>query len=159
MAEKTEQERQALYQADVDIINEDAEWKIGWLKDEFKAKSDKTQAIVDKKIAAKKALLEKRKAGIKSEWDARLRAVKPGQEYKIEQINEHYDGLSDLADLDYENWFDAAAEEQYKIDGDVQGKFDLAVANVEKWRQRELGSELRQLQRKTQKQRGRSRRR
>lgn len=155
MAERTEQERQALYQADVDIVNSIADNKIKVLQANFDDHNEKVQAIVDKKIAAKKALLEKRKAGIKAEWDRRLAAIKPGQEYKVEQINEQYDGLSDLADLEYENWFDHAAEEQYKIDGDVKGRFDLAVENVGKWRERELGSESRQLQRKTQRQRKR----
>jgi hypothetical protein len=155
MAELSESERQALYDADVDIINSIADNNKIVLQSRFDARDKKTQAMVDKKIAAKKALLEKRKAGIRAEWDRRLAAVKPGQEYKVEQINEQYDGLSDLADLEYENWFDHAAEEQYKIDGDVKGRFDLEMENVEKWRQRELGSELRQLQRKTQRQRRR----
>jgi len=155
MAERTDVERQAFYEADVDIVNSIADNKIKILQSNHDVWSKKTQAIVDKKIAAKQALRDKRKVGIKLEWDRRLKAVRPGQEYKIQVINEQYDGLSDLADLEYENWFDAAAEEQYKIDGNVQGRFDLAVANVEKWRQRELAAELRQLQRKTQQQRKR----
>jgi hypothetical protein len=155
MAERTDAERQALYEEDCQIINRQAKVQIDLLTTKNEAYNRKTQAIVDKKIAVKQALRDKRKAGIKAEWDRRLKAIRPGQEYKAEVINEQYDGLSDLADLEYENWFDAAAEDQYKIDGDVQGRFDLAVANVEKWRQRELASELRQLQRKTQQQRKR----
>lgn len=155
MAERTDAERQALYDEDVQIINRQADVNRDRLTAIFEARDKKTQAIVDKKIAAKKALLEKRKAGIKADWDRALSGIKPGTEYKREQINEKHDGLSDLAELEYENWFDQAAEEQYKIDGDVRGKFDLAIGNNEKWRQRELASELRQLQRKTQQQRKR----
>lgn len=155
MAERTDAERQALYEADCDIVNSIADNKIKLLQSNHDAWGKKTQALVDKKIAAKQALRDKRKAGIKAEWDKVLKAIRPGHEYMIEVVNEKYDGLSDVADLEYENWFDAAAEDQYKIDGNVQGRFDLAVSNIEKWRQRELGSELRQLQRKSQRQRKR----
>ena len=155
MAERTEEERQAFYEADCDIVNSIADNKIKILQSNYDVWEKKIQATVDKKIAAKQALRDKRKAGIKAEWDQVLKRIKPGHEYMIEVVNEKYDGLSEIVDLEYENWFDAAAEDQYKIDGNVKGRFDLAVANIEKWRQRELGSELRQLQRKSQKQRKR----
>jgi hypothetical protein len=155
MAELTESQRQALYTYDVEIINSQADEKLSKLRAANDAHNTKTQAIVDKKIAAKQAIRDKRKAALMSERDKILKLIKPGHEYMIEVVNEKYDALSENVDLGYENWFDAAAEDQYKIDGNVQGRFDLAVENVEKWRQRELASEQRQLERKTQRQRKR----
>lgn len=153
MAELTEGERQILYQHDLDIINRQADAKIEKVKAKYAAYDVTEQAKVDKLIASKQALREKRKAGIKAQWDKRLSSVKPGQEYKIDNINEQFDGLSDLADLAYENWFDDASEDQYKKDGERLGRMNLEIEVVEKWRNAEIAKEVSQLTAHTQRQR------
>jgi len=153
MAELTEGERKILYQHDLDIINRQADEKIAKLKAKHAGFDAKEQAKVDKLIAAKQALRDKRKAAIKAQWDQRLAAVKPGQEYKTDNINEQFDGLSDLADLAYENWFDDASESQYKKDGERKERQGLEIEAVEKWRNAEIAKEVSQLAAHTQRQR------
>jgi len=153
MAEKTEAERQALYQSDVDTINRQADEKIQKLKARHEVYDRNEQAAVDKLIAEKKAHRDKRKAGIKAEWDQKLAAIRPGQEYKKPVIDEQYDGLSDLADLEYENWFDMSAEQQYKKDGRRKERERLEIERVEKWRLAEIAKESAQLAARRQRQR------
>jgi len=150
MSEMTEAERQILYQHDIDVINRQANERIAKINTFYDQQDKKVQALVDKKIAFKQAQRDKRKAGIKREWDRRLNNVRPGQEYKIDNINERYDGLSDLVDLEYENWFDDAAEAQYKEDGEINVRKEAEIAHVNKWRDDEIGKEVAQLAAHTQ---------
>lgn len=145
MPQKTEAEKQALYERDCVIINRQADERIAKLKAKHDEHNKKIQAEIDEKIAAHKALRDKRKAGIKKEWDQRLAAIRPGFEYKRDNINEKYDGLSDLADLEYDNWFDDATELQYKEDRERHSRLEAGIEIIEKWRKAELASELIQL--------------
>jgi low affinity Fe/Cu permease len=150
MSEMTEAERQILYQHDLDVINRQANEKIAKITAYYEEQDKKSQAVIDKKIAFKKAQCEKRKAGIKREWDRRLKNVRKGQEYKVDNINEQYEGLSDLADLEYENWFQDEAEMQYKIDGEIAERREKEIAVVNHWRDTEIGKEVQQLAAHTQ---------
>jgi flagellar biosynthesis chaperone FliJ len=150
MAEMTEAERQILYQHDLDVINRQANARIEKINAHYEEADKKVQALVDKRIAFKQAQRDKRKAGIKREWDLRLKNVRPGQEYKIDNINERYDGLSDLVDLEYENWFNDAAESQYKDDGEILKRKTEEIAKVNEWRDHEIGKEVQQLAAHTQ---------
>ncbi|MBU2118680.1 MAG: hypothetical protein KJ954_13920 [Alphaproteobacteria bacterium] len=153
MAGLTEQEKQARYQSDVDKINGIADEKIRKLTEVKAAHDSKEQAAVDKLIAVKQAVRDKRKAGIKAAWDRKLASVKPGQEWKKPVIDEEYDGLSDLADVEYEEWFDYSAEQQYKKDGRARERYAKAIESVEKWRIAQIAKESAQLAAGTQRQR------
>jgi hypothetical protein len=154
MPETTDAQRQTWYEEDCANINFRADTYKMKLQQKFDEYDKRAQAEADKNIVRLQAWRDNKKAGIKREWDLRLKNVKPGQEAKIAQINERYDGLSDLVDLDYEEKFNAAAERQYKIDGVRRARFDKDVEANERWRQRELDSEKVQLERHTQRQRG-----
>jgi hypothetical protein len=155
MAGITDAERQAMYDADCGIVNSIADNRIKKIQSEHDVWDKKTQAIVDKKIAAKEVLRDKRKATIKKEWDQKLRSVRPGFEHKIPWINDRYKGETDSVDEEYEAWFNDAAEDQYHEDGERLSKLDKAKEAVEMWRAKELASELHQLQTKHQRPRRR----
>jgi len=153
MASATEQERQAFYQADLDIINSIADNKIQVLKANHEAFNRKEQAAVDKLIASKKAQRDTRKGRLMSERDRILESVKPGQEYKLDNIKNKYNGLIAMADDAYEDWFDDASEAQYKKDGRRKEREELEIERVEKWRLAEIAKEAAQLAAHTQRQR------
>jgi len=153
MAGLSEEERIARFDSDCAIINKRADEKIARLKNLDERLDKREQAEIDKKIAAKEAHRDKRKAGIKAEWDRRLAAVRPGQEWKKPAIDERYDGLSDLADLEYDNWFNEAAERQYKKDQRQAESRRKEVEIIEMRRNEELERERMQLERGTQRQR------
>lgn len=149
----SDEERVARFESDCAIINRIADGKIARLKDLYEGFDKKEQAEVDKKIAAKEGHRGKRKAWIKEEWDRILAAVRPGQEWKKRAIDELYDGLSNLADLEFEDWFNHAAEVQYKKDQRQEERRRKELDIIEIRRFEDLERERLQLQAHTQRQR------
>ena len=153
MAERTEAERQILYQHDVDIVNRQADGKIAKLKEDFAKVEARHLASVEKERAKWGAWLVKKKVQIKADWDRALAKVRPGNERQIAIINERYDGLEDIAELDMEQRINSVIETDMRALDDVENAMKRKVDDVENWRSRELADEVRQLQTHRQRQR------
>lgn len=145
MAEMTEAERQMLYQADCDIINRQADAKQAKLKAAYDKVEARHLAAVEKKRAELRIWADKKKVGIKAEWDRRLSMVPPGRERTIAIINEKYDGLEDIVELDMEQRLNGIIENDMRNLDQIEENMKRDIEDVDVWRSIQLNNELIQL--------------
>jgi len=153
MAELTLEARQALYERDIKIIDTQADAKIVKLGIEYHKIEARHLAAVEKEKVKWQAWFEKKKVQIKADWDRALSRVKGGSEARIANVNERYDGLVDIAELDMEQHINGVIEQDMRVLDPIEQRFTKGVEEVEAWRAREKADESHQLETRHQRQR------
>jgi hypothetical protein len=155
MAGKTQAEMQAIYEADVEIINEQAERKKAKIEADYKKIVDRHLAALEKKKIEYDVARQKRKN--RNDWlraDA-LRAAAGGSAEKIAVINNKYDNMDEQAELMFDQDVNASIEADMRVLDPIEESYRRKAQAVEAWRAQQLASESSQLQRGTQRPRRR----
>ncbi len=150
MAGLTLEARQALYEADIRIIDTQADDKINKLGIAYHKIEEKHLADLEKKKTEYSVVKQKRVNRNELLRADELRKAAGGSEAKLSLINKKWDNANEEAELEYDQSENGAIERDMRILDPIEARFNKAVEAVEVWRAREKASESRQLEHKTQ---------